>query len=650
MMVVVYHVFVGRVSGGVDIFLLISAFFMTLSFVRKIESDRPIAIGRYWLHTFKRLLPMAVVTILATSLLLGLLYPEWAIWEFRPQALSSAFYFENWHLAATNVDYYARDGGLASPFQHFWSLSIQGQVFLVWPLVFGLAWWLRRRFGIGSVRTLTIAFATIFAASLTYSIITTNTRQEFAYFDTGARLWEFALGSLFALAIPYLQPGKAVRVVLGWVGFIAMLAVGIVVDVQTAFPGWIALWPLLAAGAIITAGQSGSVLGVDRFLAWRPIVKLGDSAYALYLVHWPILITYLVVSDQQVADPAAGAVLVVASTALAIVLTRLIEQPLKNWAWPEASKRRLALVVAICLVGVSVPVGGWMTYDVNRLNRLVAESRGDGYRNHPGALSLLPGFWFEGDPDAPVLPRVGNLRDQWVELPERCSGPLRADEGAAATYCRQTPTLDEPTRTVAVVGNSHAQQLMGTIIPIAEEQDWQLISLVQPICSFGLGGQPEECLESNESFVRYLEQLQPDVVFTVSTWGAVVVGVDERLVTGQSQAIDRLVAAGIRVVGIRDNPRLGFNPVDCLGRPSGDGETCSVAQEVVLGPVNPAEVWEGREGYVNLDFTDLICPDGICPPVIGNVLVWLDGDHLTSDYATTIAFAAHDRILAAAGE
>ena len=164
MMVVVYHVFVGRVSGGVDIFLLISAFFMTLSFVRKIESDRPIAIGRYWLHTFKRLLPMAVVTILATSLLLGLLYPEWAIWEFRPQALSSAFYFENWHLAATNVDYYARDGGLASPFQHFWSLSIQGQVFLVWPLVFGLAWWLRRRFGIGSVRTLTIAFATIFAA------------------------------------------------------------------------------------------------------------------------------------------------------------------------------------------------------------------------------------------------------------------------------------------------------------------------------------------------------------------------------------------------------------------------------------------------------------------------------------------------------
>lgn len=650
MMVVVYHVFVGRVSGGVDIFLLISAFFMTLSFVRKIESDRPIAIGRYWLHTFKRLLPMAVVTILATSLLLGLLYPEWAIWEFRPQALSSAFYFENWHLAATNVDYYARDGGLASPFQHFWSLSIQGQVFLVWPLVFGLAWWLRRRFGIGSVRTLTIAFATIFAASLTYSIITTNTRQEFAYFDTGARLWEFALGSLFALAIPYLQPGKAVRVVLGWVGFIAMLAVGIVVDVQTAFPGWIALWPLLAAGAIITAGQSGSVLGVDRFLAWRPIVKLGDSAYALYLLHWPILITYLVVSDQQVADPAAGAVLVVASTALAIVLTRLIEQPMKNWAWPEASKRRLGLVVLACLLSVVVPVGGWIAYDVNQLNRLVAESRGDGYRNHPGALSLLPGFWFEGDPEAPVLPRVGNLPDQWVQLDEPCTGRLSAVEGAAATYCRQAPTVVEPTRTVVMVGNSHAQQFMGAVIPIAEEQDWQLVSLVQPVCSFGLDGQPPECRESNESFVRYLERLQPDVVFTVSTYGAVVVGVDERLVTGQSEAIDRLSAAGIRVVGIRDNPRLGFNPVSCLSRPSGDGETCSVAQQSVLGPVNPAEVWEGREGYANLDFTDLICPEGICAPVIGNVLVWLDGDHLTADYANTIAFAARDRILAAVGE
>ena len=149
--------------------------------------------------------------------------------------------------------------------------------------------------------------------------------------------------------------------VLGWVGFIAMLAVGIVVDVQTAFPGWIALWPLLAAGAIITAGQSGSVLGVDRFLAWRPIVKLGDSAYALYLVHWPILITYLVVSDQQVADPAAGAVLVVASTALAIVLTRLIEQPLKNWAWLEVSERRWRWC-GHCPRG---PIRRLMAYDVN---------------------------------------------------------------------------------------------------------------------------------------------------------------------------------------------------------------------------------------------------------------------------------------------
>ncbi|MBD2764401.1 acyltransferase, partial [Kocuria sp. cx-455] len=143
LLVVVYHVFLGRVSGGVDIFLLISAFFMTLSFVRKIESGRPLAIGRYWLHTFKRLLPLATVVILVTIGVLSV-FPESSVAQFRREALASVFYVENWSLAASSVDYYAADHSTASPFQHFWSLSVQGQVFLVWPLIFGFAWLLRR--------------------------------------------------------------------------------------------------------------------------------------------------------------------------------------------------------------------------------------------------------------------------------------------------------------------------------------------------------------------------------------------------------------------------------------------------------------------------------------------------------------------------
>ena len=126
-----------------------------------------------------------------------------------------------------------------------------------------------------------------------YSIQQTATNQAYAYFDTRTRLWEFALGSLLALALPHLKPGRALRVVLGWAGLAAMLSCGLLLTVDRSFPGFIALWPTLAAAAIIVAGHSGSRFGVDRFLTWKPLVALGDNSYALYLWHWPLLVLAL---------------------------------------------------------------------------------------------------------------------------------------------------------------------------------------------------------------------------------------------------------------------------------------------------------------------------------------------------------------------
>jgi peptidoglycan/LPS O-acetylase OafA/YrhL len=267
-MVVTYHVWLGRVSGGVDIFLLISAFLLTLSFVRKVESGSPLNLVSHWLHLFKRLLPAAVVVIL------GVLAGTWAIlpqsrWpEVLDQAWASLLYRQNWLLADSAVDYYAQDHSGASPLQHFWSLSIQGQVFILWPLVFAGAAALHRMSGRVLRRVLRrpavtyrmllgVAFGAIFAASLAYSIEQTATNQAYAYFDPRARLWEFALGSLLALALPYLKPGRLLRVILGWGGLAAMVSCGLLLTVDRSCPGFVALWPTLAAAAIIVAGQSG---------------------------------------------------------------------------------------------------------------------------------------------------------------------------------------------------------------------------------------------------------------------------------------------------------------------------------------------------------------------------------------------------------
>lgn len=633
LLVVLYHVFLDRVSGGVDIFLLISAFFLTLSFVRKLEAGRPLDLGRYWLHVFKRLLPLAVLTILGTLLLASLFFPEARIPRVRTEAWASLLYVENWALARAEVDYYAADASTASPFQHFWSLSVQGQVFLLWPLVFGLAWLVTRRTRLRPVPVLAVLFGTVFAGSLAWSVWSTATSQAVAYFDTRARLWEFALGSLLALAVPYLHPSRRVRVLLGWAGMASMVSVGMLVDVQGAFPGWIALWPLLSAAAVVVAGSSGSRFGVDRVLASPPLVRLGNSAYALYLVHWPLLITYLVVRDRPVAGPRSGVVIILISLVLAVLLTKLVERPLQDWAWPERTRRRLAVAIVVSVAVVAAPLTSWGVADERRAARLAAEAQ----LNSPGAAVLQEGFEFRGDPGAPALPLPSTLQEEWVALPQPCSGRFAPEQELLQDRCRQTPVLRDPERTIAVVGNSHMEQFMGAVIPLAQERNWQLVSILQPGCVFAVRPEGDACQEGNEAALDYVQQLAPDAVMTTSTYAARMDGPAEAVVGGFPELVDRLTGQGIEVIGFRDNPRFDFDPYDCAQRYGEDAPRCQVPVDRVLAADNPADPLGDRPGFTSLDFTDLICPDGLCRPVVGNAHVFMDPHHLSWVYARTMA-------------
>ena len=646
LMVVTYHIWFGRVSGGVDIFLLISAFLLTLSFVRKLEAGRALDLGRYWLHMFKRLLPAVVVVLLGILAATALFVPRSRWSEILSQTWSSLFYFQNWALAANSVDYYATDQSIASPLQHFWSLSVQGQVFILWPLLFALAAVIAKAAKIRIRRAVLLVFGSVFVASLTFSIYETYTNQVHAYFDTRTRLWEFAFGTLLVLALPYLKLPQPVRVAAGWIGLAAMLSGGFILDVQGQFPGYVALWPLVAAALIILAGQTESPFGADRLLTWKPLIRLGDMSYALYLWHWPVLIIYLIWRGREEVGPVGGTAIIALSLVLAYLTTRFVERPLRSLAWAEKKKRRAAVVIAICVVLVATPVAAWQGGLKLQADRLAA----DAVRNNPGAAVLLPGYVDESDPGAPIIPLLSSLAQEWGNLDSDCSALEDGPTNALLGDCSTTLSTSYD-KTILVLGDSHSQQWLNPLKRIGQDNGYRIITTLKGGCKFGdpSAGQGQECAAFNAAALDYALELNPDLVFVVGT-DAHPTEPNDPIVPGLADAAERLYEAGVQVAAVRDNPRFEFNMVSCVETYGPDADECRVPVDQKLsGPVELRRQFDSVPEISLIDMTDFICPDGTCRPVVGNALVYMDHNHLTSTYAESMSSVLQERLRQAVG-
>ncbi|MBP3042863.1 acyltransferase [Arthrobacter jiangjiafuii] len=644
-LVVLYHVWLGRVSGGVDIFLLISAFLLTGSFVRKVEAGAPLALGRYWLHRFKGLLPAAVVVLLAVLAASAWLLPksDWA-GIFR-QVWSSLFYVQNWTLANSSVDYYARDNSAASPLQHFWSLSVQGQVFILWPLIFAGAAFAANRLRLRYRHVLLGVFGAVFLCSLAFSIWQTAVNQGYAYFDTRTRLWEFALGSLLALALPYLRFGRIPRIIMGWIGVAAMLSCGVLLQVQQQFPGYMALWPTLAAALIITAGDTGSRAGADRFLSSKPLVAMGNNSYALYLWHWPVLVLWLVTAGKENAGLLDGAVVIALSCVLAVLTTSLVENPMSRWSWPNTAPWRTAVVVAASLALVAAPLAGWQA-GVRSQEQAV---RLQTVMDNPGALALDPGFEYAGSTDAVVKPSSTGMGAEWAKTDGACEEAYLPEDPLLAG-CLRIGSAEGAVKSIVVLGDSHAQQWLSALGPVAKANNWHLVALLKPGCRYGAAAESrsEECNAFNAASSDYVQQTVPDAVFTVASVSKPS-SAEETLADGYEAGVAPFTAAGIDVLAMRDNPRFDFDMVKCLDANNLDTTACTLPRTQLLAAVSPLDALAATPGIHTLDMTDQLCTAQECPGIIGNTFVYMDHDHLSRTYLETTTGVLARRILAATG-
>lgn len=470
--------------------------------------------------------------------------------------------------------------------------------------------------------------------SLAFSIVTTQTNQSFAYFDTRTRLWEFALGSLLALLLPYLQFPKMVRIILGWLGVVAMLSCGVVLQVGQQFPGYMALWPTLAAACIIVAGFSGSRVGADRFLSWKPLVKLGDSSYALYLIHWPVLVTVLVATGRESAGPKAGLAIIVFSVVAAIIATRLIDTPVRKNKWFEKKRRRAVIAILTCVAVVAAPTILWQTNLRTQLTAATSQVASD----NPGAVSLLPGYSSSVSSDALAIPPIASVKKDYPVFARTCSGPELEKLKPLSFACTEDGVLDgSESETVMVVGNSHAHHFSTVVRQMAVEKRWKVINVISLGCFYGSAtDQNASCGKFIEQATALITATMPDRLFTQATKSRTN-SPQESVVLGYEELVNNFTAKGIKVIGLRDNPRFAFDMPQCAASAGYESTDCRVELPRVMPVESPLRDFQSKnELFFPLDVTDLICPDEVCQPVVGNVFVYIDSNHISQSYWKTM--------------
>ena len=647
LLVACYHIWLGTISGGVDVFLLLTGFFITASLMRMVQRYGSISLGSYFGRLASRLIPTAA-TVLLASLLLTMLFLPSTRWRAAvEEVIASALYYQNWKLAFTSTDYLAQDQP-ASIVQHFWSISIQGQFYILWALLFMLLVFLCgrsiKRFRIAML----VSFGLVFGVSFAYSVVSTANNNVWAYFDTGTRMWEFALGASLALFITSIKLPKELRFVFGWVGLLALVSCGMLVPNSEMFPGYIALWPTGAALLIIVAGSTNYKLGVDRFLTWQPIKYLGGLAYGIFLWHWPLFITFREISGQATAGLFDGLGII----ALSIILAYITKKVLEDGLGSILPKRGKAQVTAGLTVGVSflIPVlvmsltwtmiiGSQNPPSVS-INNASSDELGD----YPGAQV----FQFpELAGDVPNLPMTPDPAEAVDDVPEIYNQGCHADIPDTEALKCYFGELDDPEATLAVVGASRTAHWLPAIVELAEENSWQVVSITKSACLLSLGDEPtyrdspyNQCVEWRDNAIDELVESDPDLVITSSTRTG---RESEWVPGGYIKVWEELEEAGLSIMGIRDSPVVAGDVVDCAASTSPEDCLYDVGFYPDSDPAMDSD--EVPDNVTPIDLTGYVCPDLECPAVIGNVLIYRDSRHITASYSKTLAPIMEERIL-----
>ncbi|WP_235737053.1 acyltransferase family protein [Nocardioides alcanivorans] len=646
-LVVVAHAGVPGVDGGfvgVDVFFVLSGFLITGLLLKEGERTGRVSIAGFYARRARRILPAATVVLLAVL--------AWAAWQesvtrlesIRSDALWSSVFLSNVHFASIGTDYFAT--GEESPLQHYWSLAVEEQFYVVWPLLVLALLVLRAR-----RRVLFVILLALTLASLAWSVWQTTHSPIEAYFSSFARAHELGVGALLAMAAPALavlaDRARNALVVIG----LAMVAVATVTfDATTAFPSWNALLPVLGTAALVAAG-CGREARWSQLLGRQPLRYLGDLSFSIYLWHWPVLIL-----GGPHVDGWWGTIGLLALTlGLSSLSYHFVEQPFQTGRVPKLRGMRFLALWPVSLALVLVGAQLATSYGEAELERS-RQAAAAYYDEHPDALgrakasnveqSLLDALEL-ADSGAPVPPDLDNLdrlgRDIWQRPFKDCYASFPDSDHEVC------PAGDDGAeRTVVVYGDSHAGMWAPAVAKLGQRAGYRVVPLIKVGCApydvtqRNKGTEYPSCPEFREWAEEQIRDLQPEVIVLahrglLSVEGETDEEKEEAWRGGVEKTVAELLEVTPRVKVLGDIPTAPEDPRDCLSTADAKLADCVANEEGAEIRSNPiTEEATDVAGGDYVDTTSLICQSGRCPLVVGNQVTYRDKAHLTLSWTRLV--------------
>lgn len=598
---------------GVDVFFVISGYLITGLLVTEMNQYGKLDLPRFYARRLKRLLPALLLVLIVTSAAVFAFTPVSEHLSQASAAASAAAWVSNFYFIFAEQNYF-ESTSLANAFLHTWSLGVEEQFYLTWPLAIVIACSMTTKYRF-------TFFTSITLLSLALCLWLAHYNPVQAFYLMPSRIWQFGIGAITWMVTSWLSPASARAATLQLLlGLTAVVMSALLIGENTRYPDWISVVPTLGTALCLCAVSTHPNRAAVMPLAQGPLRYIGDRSYSLYLWHWPVL----VIGQHLLADKSVytQALLVLTSFILAHLSYRLVENPVRHFESKRVSPKWQILAAIVAIVLINVQLIKWHNSASDELAANAAS---------PYALARV---------DAPEIYRYGC--DDWYT-------------SAQVKTCN-FGSKDAP-KVAVIWGDSIGLQWFPAIKKVLEldNGEWRIEVITKSSCPIvdypifyeRLGRIYTECSEWKTSAAAYLNRLKPDLLLLGSAGSYDLTS--EQWTEGTLRILQQQVTSAEQIAIIAPTFSLAFNGVTCLEENGGIGQMRTSTENPCITPANNQRRSDAITGLRHaadslpnarlINLNETICPNGLCNAVNGDLIVFRDNRHLTATFVLSLAEA-----------